>query len=129
MRLNAQRSKLGSCERTHIQADANLKNARPWLEGTHPLTVFADTVTFALSVPVFGHGPSRPARASREIVAEHGDGDQRIANDPAHRPAVKSRPILTLRPPELSGRDAEHLTEVTRQVALVGKPHGKRNLR
>jgi hypothetical protein len=55
-----------------------------------PLTVFVDTVTFALSVPVFGHGP---ARASREIVAEHGDGDQRIANDPAHRPAVKSRPF------------------------------------
>jgi hypothetical protein len=36
--------------------------------------------------------------------------------------------ILTLRPPELSGRDAEHLTEMTRQVALVGKPHGIRNL-
>jgi hypothetical protein len=52
-----------------------------------------------------------------------------IANDPAHRPAVKSRSTLTLRPPELSGRDAEHLTEVTRQVALVGKPHGIRNLR
>jgi hypothetical protein len=50
-------------------------------------------------------------------------------NDPAHHPAVKPRPILTLRPPELSGRNAEHLTEVTRQVALVGKPHGKRNLR
>jgi hypothetical protein len=49
--------------------------------------------------------------------------------DPVHRPAVKSRPILTLRPPKLSGRDAEHLTEVTRQVALVGKPHGIRNLR
>jgi hypothetical protein len=61
--------------------------------------------------------------------AKHGDGDQRIANDQAHHLAVKSRPILTLRPPELSGRDAEHLTEVTRQVALVGKPHGKRNLR
>ena len=42
------------------------------------------------------------------------------------KPAVKSRSILTLRPPELSGRDAEHLTEVTRQVALVGKPHGIR---
>ena len=45
------------------------------------------------------------------------------------KPAVKSRSILTLRPPELSGRDAEHLTEVTRQVALVGKPYGIRNLR
>jgi hypothetical protein len=44
------------------------------------------------------------------------------------KPAVKSRSILTLRPPELSGSDAEHLTEVTRQVALVGKPHGIRNL-
>jgi hypothetical protein len=94
-----------------------------------PQRCFVDTVTFALSVPVFGHGPSRAARASREIVAKHGDSDQRIANDPAHRPAVKSRSFLTLRPPELSGRDAEHLTEVTRQVALVGKPHGKRNLK
>ena len=36
---------------------------------------------------------------------------------------------LALRPPELSGRDAEHLTEMTRQMALVGKPRGKRNLR
>jgi hypothetical protein len=44
------------------------------------------------------------------------------------KPAVKSRSILTLRPPELSGRDVERLTEVTRQVALVGKPHGIRNL-
>jgi hypothetical protein len=69
------------------------------------------------------------ARASGEIVAKHGDDDQRIANDPAHRPAVKFPSILTLRPPELSGRDAEHLTEVTRQMALVGKPHGIRNLR
>jgi hypothetical protein len=42
---------------------------------------------------------------------------------------VKSRSFLTLCPPELSGRDAEHLTEVTRQVTLVGKPHGIRNLR
>ena len=31
-----QRSKLGSCERTQIQADTKLKNPRPWLEGTHP---------------------------------------------------------------------------------------------
>src|SRR5262245_52878545 len=29
MRLNAQRSKLGSCGRTKIQPDANLKNPRP----------------------------------------------------------------------------------------------------
>jgi hypothetical protein len=34
--------------------------------------MLVDTVTFALSVPVFGHGPSRPARASREIMGEHG---------------------------------------------------------
>jgi hypothetical protein len=66
-----------------------------------------------------------PARSGQQ----RDRGDQRIANEPVHRPAVKSRPILTLRPPELSGRDAEHLTEVTRQVALVGKPYGIRNLR
>jgi hypothetical protein len=40
-----------------------------------------------------------------------------------------ARPMLAPPPPELSGRDAEHLTEMTRQVALVGKPHGIRNLR
>src|SRR6266487_5326639 len=129
MRLSAQRSKLGSCERTQIQADANLKNARPWLEGTHPLTVFCRYSDPCPLCPCFRPRTPPPAPASREIVAKHGDGDQRIANDPAHRPAVKPRSILTLRPPELSGRDAEHLTEVTRQVALVGKPHGKRNLR
>jgi hypothetical protein len=84
MRLSAQRSKLGSCERTQI-ADANRKNARPAISG----------------LPMI----------------------QRTG------PAVKSRSILTLRPPELSGRDPEHLTEVTRQMALVGKPRGIRNLR
>jgi hypothetical protein len=36
--------------------------------------------------------------------------------------------ILTLRRPELSGRDAEHLTEMTRQVALVGESYSIRNL-
>ena len=45
------------------------------------------------------------------------------------KPAVKSRPVLTLRPPELSGRDVEHLTEVTRQVALIGESYSIRNLR
>jgi hypothetical protein len=40
-----------------------------------------------------------------------------------------SRNTLALRPPELPWRDSEHLTEMTRQVALVGKPHGTRNLR
>ena len=40
-----------------------------------------------------------------------------------------SRHSLALCPPELSGRDVEHLTEMTRQVALVGEPHGRRNLR
>jgi hypothetical protein len=37
--------------------------------------------------------------------------------------------LLALRPAKLSRCDAEHLTEVTRQVALVGKPYGIRNLR
>jgi hypothetical protein len=46
-----------------------------------------------------------------------------------YQPEAKFRSILALRPPELSGRNAEHLSEMTRQVALVGKPHGKRNLR
>jgi Amidase len=45
------------------------------------------------------------------------------------QPALVGAPGLALRPPELSRRDAEHLTEMTRQVTLVGKPHGKRNLR
>jgi hypothetical protein len=45
------------------------------------------------------------------------------------KPAVKSRAVLTLRPPELSGRDVEHLTEVTRQVALIGESYSIRNLR
>ena len=49
-------------------------------------------------------------------------------NMPGHD-AVALATRLTFRPPELSGRDAEHLTEVTRQVALAGKPHGIRNLR
>ena len=63
-------------------------------------------------------GPIEPAERSGEAWRwQSADCD-----DPAHHPAVKPRPILTLRPPELSGRNAEHLTEVTRQVALVGKP-------
>jgi hypothetical protein len=36
--------------------------------------------------------------------------------------------LLTLRPAKLSGRDAEHLTEMTRQMALIGKAHGVSNL-
>jgi hypothetical protein len=36
--------------------------------------------------------------------------------------------LLTLRPAKLSGRDAEHLTEMTRQMALIGKAHGISNL-
>src|SRR6266404_3155354 len=36
---------------------------------------------------------------------------------------------LGLRPPELSRCDAEHLTEMTRKMAWVGKAHGVCNLR
>jgi hypothetical protein len=40
----------------------------------------------------------------------------------AVRCRMRSRPILALCPPEVSGRDAGPLTEMTRQVALVGSP-------
>src|ERR1700676_4470074 len=39
------------------------------------------------------------------------------------------RQTLALRPPKLSGRDAEHPTKMPRQMALIGKAHRVGDLR
>jgi hypothetical protein len=42
---------------------------------------------------------------------------------------VRTALMLTLRPPKLSRSCAQHLTEMTSQVALVGEACGERNFR
>jgi len=79
----------------------------------------------------------RRVRSPRPV---HGVNIRQMANtlleefDPARRllrfcRVPKVRFLLTLRPSKHPGRSTEHLAEMARQMALVGKACGIRNLR